>query len=128
MIWLLAADAILLLHFGFVLFVILGLVLILLGGLCHWPWTRNRHFRFAHLLAIAVVVTQSWLGQICPLTLLEQWLRRQGGGPSYSGSFVGHWVESLLYYRAPDWVFILAYSLFGLLVLLAWWRWPPRQS
>ena len=39
----------------------------------------------------------------------------------YEGSFIGHWLQQLLYYEAPHWVFVSAYSLFGLLVLASWW-------
>jgi membrane protein implicated in regulation of membrane protease activity len=33
-----------------------------------------------------------------------------------------------LYYEAPFWVFTLAYTAFAILVLLAWWRFPPRRG
>jgi hypothetical protein len=36
-----------------------------------------------------------------------------------------HWLARLLYYEAPEWGFALAYSLFGLAVAVAWWRFPP---
>ena len=47
-------------------------------------------------------------------------LLRQGG------SFVAYWLQRLLYYDAPAWVFTLAYTLFGAAVAAAWWTWPPR--
>ncbi len=122
------ADAVLLLHFTFVAFVILGLLLTLVGGVAGWRWVRKLWFRLAHLAAIAVVVAQAWLGVICPLTTLEMWLRRQAGAASYEGSFIQHWLQRLLYYTAPEWVFILAYSLFGLAVLATWLAFPPRRS
>ena len=121
-----AADAILLAHFLFVLFVVFGLLLILAGGLFSWSWVRNPWFRLAHLLAIAVVMLQSWLGAICPLTTWEMALRERSGGTVYAGSFIAHWLEQLLYYRAPAWVFIVAYTVFGLLVVVAWFAVRPR--
>ena len=123
----LAADAMLLLHLLFVAFVVAGLVLILAGGLFSWPWVRNRRFRQAHLAAIGVVVLQSWLGMICPLTIWEMMLREKAGDAVYTGSFVAHWIEDILYYRAPDWVFILCYTVFGLLVIFAWYWVRPRS-
>ncbi len=122
----LLADAVLLLHFAFVLFVIIGLVLIVTGGARRWQWIRNGWFRLAHLGAIGVVVAQAWLGKICPLTILEMWLRRQAGQAGYEGGFIQHWVGELLYYSAPPWVFVLCYTLFALLVAAAWWAFPPR--
>jgi len=119
------ANLILILHVGFVLFVVGGLVLIVLGNLCHWRWVNQWWFRLVHLGAITVVVAESWVGWACPLTTFEQWLRTRAGDASYSGSFIEHWLQELLYYDAPNWVFLLIYSLFGLLVLASWWLFPP---
>jgi 4-hydroxybenzoate polyprenyltransferase len=59
--YLLAADAILLLHVLFVVFIVLSLLLIFAGNALAWHWVRNPWFRLVHLIAIAVVVVQSWL-------------------------------------------------------------------
>ncbi|MCQ9376355.1 DUF2784 domain-containing protein [Methyloversatilis sp. XJ19-13] len=123
----LLADAVLLLHFGVVVFVVAGLAAIVAGNLRGWRWVNGLWFRLAHLAAIGVVVVQSMLGRLCPLTVLESWLREQAGGAAYSRSFVEHWVQRVLFYEAPFWVFTVAYSVFGLLVLAAWWRFPPRR-
>lgn len=122
---LLAADAMLVVHALFVAFVVFGLVLIIAGGLRRWQWVHNRWFRVIHLLAIAIVMLQSWLGIVCPLTTWEMSLRRAAGQGTYDGTFISHWVGQLLYYQAPPWVFIAAYSLFGAMVLLSWWLVPP---
>lgn len=119
------ADLILIFHVGFVLFVVGGLMMIVLGNLRHWRWVNHWWFRLMHLGMIAVVVAESWLGWVCPLTTLEQWLRTRAGDTSYSGSFIEYWLQKLLYYDAPSWVFMLIYSLFGLLVLASWWFFPP---
>jgi hypothetical protein len=124
------ADAVLTLHVAIVLFVIGGLVVILLGNWLRWKkwqWVNALWFRLAHLLAILFVVSESWLGIVCPLTTLEMWLRRQAGVSSYTGSFIEHWLQRLLYYDAPGWVFTLAYSVFGLAVVATWWWIPPRR-
>ena len=122
----LLADAVLLIHLLFVAFVVCGLALILVGGARGWVWVRDPWFRGVHLAAIGVVVTQAWLGVLCPLTTLEMTLRERAGGAVYQGSFVAHWLQRLLYYEGPPWVFALAYSLFGLLVVAAWWWVRPR--
>ena len=54
------------------------------------------------------------------------WLRAQAGNATYAGGFIEYWFQQLLYYDAPDWVFIAAYSLFAMLVLAIWWVYPPR--
>ncbi len=124
--YLIAADLLLLVHVLFVVFVIAGLVLILVGGAARWGWVRNPWFRLAHLVAIGVVVLQAWLGRICPLTIWEMALRERAGDVTYEGSFIAHWLNALLYYNAPAWVFTVAYTAFGLLVLLSWFWVRPR--
>lgn len=125
--FLLAADAVLFLHALFVAFIILGLLLIFLGKFLSWSWVRNPWFRWAHLIGIGVVVIQSWLGIICPLTIWESALRSKSGGAVYVGSFIAHWLETLLYYRAPAWAFVTAYTAFGLLVGLSWFWMRPHS-
>lgn len=120
------ADAVLGLHVAFVLFVVVGLALIALGGVRGWAWVRDRRFRWAHLGAIGVVVAQAWLGVLCPLTTLESALRERAGTATYSGSFVAHWAGELLYFDAPPWVFTAAYTAFGLAVALCWLLVPPH--
>ncbi len=118
--YILAADGVLLLHVAFVAFVVFGLVLILLGRPFGWRWVRNPWFRVVHLASIAVVTAQAWLGVVCPLTTIEMALRAQGGDATYGGAFIAHWLESILYYSAPAWVFAVVYTLFGLAVVASW--------
>ena len=119
------ADAVLTLHVAVVLFVIGGLLVVVVGNLRNWHWVNALWFRLAHLAAIGFVVVQSWLGQICPLTTLEMWLRARAGASTYGGGFIEHWMQRLLYHDAPAWVFVLVYSLFGLLVVASWFYFPP---
>lgn len=119
------ADAVLVLHFAILAFIIIGQVLIVLGGFQQWRWITNPWFRFTHLISIGIVVAQAWLGRLCPLTILEEWLRQQAGGDSYQGSFVQYWLQRLLYYDFPLWTFTVAYSLFAILVVISWFRFPP---
>jgi hypothetical protein len=118
----LVADAILVIHALFVLFVVGGLVLILLGAR-RWSWVRNRTFRALHLAAIALVAAEALLGIACPLTIWEDMLR--AAGPRQR-SFIGRWVARLLYYDFPEWAFATAYCAFALAVLWAWRAVPPR--
>src|SRR5678816_3997972 len=94
----LLADAVLALHFAIVACVIGGLLLIVAGNLLRWRWVNRLWFRLMHAAAIGIVVLPAWLGRVCPLTTLESWLRVQAGSPSYSQSFVEHWMHHVLYY------------------------------
>ncbi len=121
------ADITLALHVSFVIFVVVGLLLVYVGFFAGWNWVRNFWFRVVHLTGIGVVVLQSWLGIICPLTTFEMWLRDNAGQGTYSGSFIQYWLQTILYYDAPAWVFVLCYSLFGSLVLMSWFLVKPRR-
>lgn len=124
----LAADAIVVIHFAFVLFVLIGQLLIMVGALAGWDWIRNLKFRLIHLGSILFVVAESLLGIVCPLTTLEKWLRDQAGETSYEGDFIASWVHEALFFEAEPWVFTVCYTLFGLLVLLTFLYAPPRRK
>ena len=118
------ADAILLAHVLFVLFVVAGFGLSVAGAR-HWSWVRNRVFRTLHLAAIGFVAAEALLGFTCPLTRWEDWLR--AAGPQ-ERSFVGRWLARLLYYDFPEWVFALVYCAFAGAVIWAWHTIPPRSA
>ncbi len=124
--YLMAADLILFIHVLFVAFVIFGLLFIVVGKLRGWRSPHNPWFRTAHLAAIAFVVLEAWLGVVCPLTTWEMALRAKAGDAVYAGSFIAHWLEALLYYTAPNWVFVVCYTLFGTLVVWSWFWVRPR--
>ena len=124
--WQLLADAVLCSHVALMVFVVLGLPLIVVGNLRRWRWINSPWLRFAHLATIVVVAGEAWLGIVCPLTTLEMALRSRAHETTYEGSFVEHWLQALLFWQAPAWVFTAVYSLFGLSVLATWWLWPVR--
>lgn len=122
----LLADVVLIIHAGVIAFVIGGLILTLIGAAAGWKWVRNRWFRLAHLGAIGYVVIQAWVGLTCPLTDLENHLRRQAGQAGYGEQgFIAHWLHQLIFFNADPWVFTLAYTLFGAAVAAAFWLAPP---
>ncbi|MDE0156726.1 MAG: DUF2784 domain-containing protein [Gammaproteobacteria bacterium] len=124
---LLAADGLLIIHALFIAFVVFGLIFIIAGLVRGWRWIRNPWFRFIHLGAIGVVVIQAWLNIICPLTIWENSLRDKAGEATYAGSFIQHWLHKLIFYQAEAWVFTLCYTVFGALVVLAWYLAPPSS-
>jgi hypothetical protein len=124
----LVADAILIVHCAFIAFVLGGQAYVVVGYFQNWRWVRNLTFRICHILAIGIVVALVWVNQLCPLTVWESTLRDAAGEQSYQGSFVEYWIGRLVYYDAPQWVFIVAYSLFGALVLFTWiWIRPEKD-
>jgi hypothetical protein len=123
----LLADAVLVLHFAFVLFVIFGLLLTWIGYFAGWKFVRNPWFRGAHLLAMAVVVAESLFGVICPLTKWEMALRvKAGEDPAYADSFVQHWVHRVMFFEISERTFTLIYVIFFVLIVLSLVVVPPR--
>lgn len=124
----LLADLIVIVHFAYVLFLIVGLVLTVIGGILRWKFVRNVYFRGIHLAMIVIVVVESWLGITCPLTTWEKNLRSSSGEQSYSGDFLARFAHDWLFFDASPWVFTLLYTLFGSLVFLTWVLFPPRRN
>jgi hypothetical protein len=81
------ADAVVVFHFGFVLFVVLGGILVL----------RWRRAALVHLPCAAWGALIEFGGWICPLTPLEHRLRELGNEPGYAGGFVEHYITRVMY-------------------------------
>lgn len=122
----LLADLTAIIHLAYILFVLVGQILVLLGWFRGWRWTRQCTFRLFHIAAIGLVVIEVWGGINCPLTLLENYLRSLAGQAVYSSSFINYWVGWLIYYDAPAWVFTLLYSVFFTIVAGTYIVYPPR--
>lgn len=117
------ADAILVVHFAVVLFIVGGLLAVWLGAALRWRWIRSPWFRYAHLGAIAFVAGEAVLGIACPLTVWEDMLR----GGVRAESFIGRWVRSVMFYEAPEWIFTAAYVAWTLATLATLRLVPPRR-
>jgi len=105
MLYRVAADGVLILHFAFVLFVALGGFLVL----------RWRRVAWVHVPAVLWGALVEFTGWICPLTPLEVWLRHAAGGEGYAGDFLEHYIVAILY---PDGLTRDLQILFGVAVLL----------
>ena len=119
----LAADAILLVHFAFVAFVVAGLAAIWTGAILHWAWIRNRWFRLSHLAAICFVAAEALSGFMCPLTVWEDALR----GRASDMGFIARLIRGVMFYELPPWIFTTAYVLFAVVVALTFWMVPPEH-
>ncbi len=117
------ANAVLLIHFALVLFITAGLPLIYLGAAFGWAWVRAWQWRAFHLAAIVFVAMESLLGIACPLTVWEDALR--GNRPNVG--FIERWIEGIMFYDLPAWVFIVAYTGFAALVAVTWVTVPPAR-
>lgn len=114
----LLADAALLLHLGFILFVVFG-------GFAVLRWAR---LAWLHLPAVLWGAWIEYAGWICPLTPLENHLRQMGGETGYRGDFIGHYLTAMIY---PQGLTRSAQIVLGTLVLVVnaavYWRlWRRR--
>ncbi|MGH9182587.1 MAG: DUF2784 domain-containing protein [Acidimicrobiales bacterium] len=107
MAWSVLADLVVVVHFGFILFVALG-------GLLSWPWPQ---LAWAHLPAVAWAAGIVTVGYDCPLTPLERHLRRLGGEQGYAGGFVDRYIEGVIY---PDRYTPLVRGVVAAAVLVGW--------
>ncbi len=123
----LAADAVGVSHALVVLFVVGVQLAVLAGWVSGWRWTRNVVLRRTHLGAIAFITVIDGIGFLCPLTTWEYELRQRAGEGAYAGGFIQHWLERLLYYSWPGWVFTMVYLGFAAVVVVTYFYYPPRK-
>ena len=108
-----------LLHFGFVLFVVLGGLLVLRSA--RWAWLHVPSVLYGTMIEL--------VGWICPLTPLEQWFRVRARWATYEGGFLEHHLEPLIY---PGWLdrstqLVLGSALLGLNLLVYTWAWRKHR-
>lgn len=111
------ADLVALTHLAFIIFALFGGLFAL-----RWRWVL-----WAHVPAVAWGAAVEFFGWFCPLTPLENSLRRASGSAGYSGGFIEHYLQPILY---PD-EFTRGFQLFlgcalvvvNLAVYFAMWRW-----
>ncbi len=87
MLYRLLADLVAMLHFAFILFVIFGGILVL----------RSPRFAFFHVPIAIWGVLIEFFSWSCPLTPLENELRRRGGEAGYAGGFIDHYIMPVIY-------------------------------
>jgi hypothetical protein len=120
------AEAVLAAHLVIILFNLFGLVAVPLGALRNWRFVRIPWWRVLHVLLLAAVAAQAALGRACILTL---WQYRLAGDAARPTPLIVGWVDRLLYWPLPLWVFALLYALvFGYALALLWLVPPRRRS
>lgn len=111
------ADATVMVHLLWVLFLIFGA----------FPGVRWKVVKMIHVFGLALAMFIQAFDWYCPLTDLEVWLRsRQGPSAAYTGSFIAHYAEKLLYLNLPPGL-ILAGTVV-VVVLNAWVYLRRRQK
>ena len=118
------ADHVLIAHFLYVLFVVGSLPVIWIGARLGLTFVANPWFRYLHLAAILLVVAESLLGIVCPLTVWENNLRQMGADVS----FIQHWLHRIIFYQVSESVLTAVYIAFAVLVAMTFKWVPPRRK
>jgi hypothetical protein len=117
------SQAILAVHLGVIAFNVLGLAVIPLGAALSWRWVRVRWWRMLHLASWAVVALQAALGRACFLTIWQDQL----SGAAAQPPLIERWVEKIVYWPLPIWVFGAIYIALFAAVIALWWAVPTRR-
>ena len=108
-------------HLVVIAFNVIGLVAIPLGAKLRWRFVRLRWLRLLHLASMAVVAAQAALGRACFLTIWQAMATGEAPEP-----LITRWVNQLIYWPLPMWVFTAAYMA-AFLYVIALWRWVPPE-
>ncbi|MFL5297385.1 MAG: DUF2784 domain-containing protein [Phenylobacterium sp.] len=110
-------------HLAVIAFNVAGLVVIPLGARLGWAWVRVRWWRLLHLASWAVVAVQAVLGRACFLTIWQDQLTGAAAEPP----LIMRWVNRIIYWPLPIWVFGAIYLVLFATVVALWWAVPPRR-
>lgn len=113
MLYQILANFIVVIHFVFICFVVLGGFLVI-----RWRWMS-----FLHLASVAWAVLIEFKGWICPLTPLEQNLRHAADNAGYTGGFIEHYITPLIYPEGLTPTLKFAIGTFVLVINLAIYGW-----
>ena len=138
MLYKILADLVVLIHFGWILFMLWGFVLTVWGSVCVYvlPAARDRGkkffdrwiFRTAHLAGIIYVAILTIQGKYCPLTILENDLRgKYDAELAYPGSFVIHYIEKIVYPEANFLIFVIPTIIIAVFAVLMFMIRPPAK-
>ena len=119
------ANAVLAVHLGIILFNVLGLVVIPIGGWLDWSFVRRPWWRLLHLASWTIVALQALVGRACFLTIWQDDLL---GADTESMPLVMRWVDRIVYWPLPLWLFAALYVAAFVAVLAMLWLVPPRWS
>jgi hypothetical protein len=117
------AEVILAIHLIVIAFNGLGLVIVPLGGLLGWRIVRVAWLRLLHLALLAIVVGQALAGRACILTIWQDDLTGQGSSPP---PMIMKFIDGLIYWDLPLWVFTIIYAaaflyVVALVALVPFW-------
>ena len=115
------SEIFLLFHFFIFLFMILSFFLLALGYYQKWEWVKNRYYRLIHLILMGIIFIETILGFMCPLTILENFLRND----IEINNKITQIIHQIMYWDLPTYQFIILYLLSLLYLIFLWFFFKP---
>lgn len=129
MLYRLLADLIVVIHFVWIIFMLLGFILTLQAFFYKRTFFNWFRFRITHLGGILYVALLSIMGKYCPLTVLENYLRsRYNPNLTYPGSFIIHYLEGLVYPGVNSLVIQIPTAFIAIFTVFAFILKPPKKG
>jgi hypothetical protein len=111
-------QAVLAVHVTVILFNVFGLVAVPIGAICNWRFVHIRWWRVLYLLSLAAVAAQALTGRACFLTI---WQNDLTASAQPATPLIVRWIDLLVYWRLPIWMFAALYVLvFAYALALLW--------
>ena len=138
MLYRILADFVVLIHFGWIVFVLIGFFITVLALIAVYIFGRRnkweRRFldrwvlRTVHIGGIAYVAVLAIMHKYCPLTTLENFLRhRHDPATTYPGGFLIYYIERLVYPDLPIRTILIPTITVAVLTLLMFTIRPPQK-
>ena len=118
------SEIVLLLHFSIFLFMILSFILIPYGYYQNWEWVKNIYFRSIHLILMGIILIETILGFMCPLTILENFLRAD----KKIDNIFSKIIHQIMYWDFTNYQFIILYLLSLSYIIFLWFSFRPSQK
>ena len=115
------SEIVLLFHFSIFLFMILSFILIPLGYHKKWKWVKNKYYRLIHLVLMGIIFIETILGFMCPLTILENFLRND----IKINNKITQIIHQIMYCDLPTYQFITLYLLSLSYLIFLWFFFKP---
>ena len=115
------SEIVLLFHFCVFLFMVLSFFLIPYGYYQKWEWVKNRYYRLIHLILMGIIFIEAILGFMCPLTILENFLRND----IEINNKITQIIHQVMYWDLPTNQFIILYLLSLLYLIFLWFFFKP---
>ena len=116
------SEIVLLLHFFIFLFIVFSFFFIPFGYYKNWEWVKNKNYRLIHLFLMGIVLIETILGFMCPLTILENFLRSD---IKVNNKFT-EIIHQIMYWNFSNYQFIILYLLSFLYLIFLWFFFKPN--